>query len=204
MTIGIANNLRVASRVLGSGILWAGLATPVANARLTLATVDADGLYTPLLAENPTAYAVGATKDGTVASVKSTSQDYFVDEILAPIDRKLQMVEMSIKASLIGLTDPKVTQLLMQGFGTYSTGAGYNQNTIGYAAEAFTGMALIAPLREDPTKTFIFHMYKAISEGGIEIAANHKEMSASATTFKGYAIATRLLTDQIGNYWTVI
>lgn len=204
MTVGIANNFRVSSRVLGPGIIWAGLAIPAAGARLTLATVDSDGLYTPLASENPSAYALGATKDGAVASAKSASQDYFVDEILAPVDRKLQSVEMMIKASLVGLTDEKVTQLLMMGFGTYSTSAGYKQNQIGFASDTFTSMALIAPLREDPTKTLVFHMYKAIAEGGIEIATNHKDMAASPTTFKGYAITTRATTDQIGNYWWAI
>ncbi len=204
MTTGTANNLRVASRVLGPGIIWAGLAIPSASSRLTLATVDSDGLYTPLASENASAYAVGATKDGAVAEIKSTSQDYFVDEILAPVDRKLQMVEMSIKASLIGLTDEKVTQLLMRGFGTYSTSSGYKQNTVGYTTDSFESIALIAPLREDPTKTLVFHMYKAIAEGGISIQTNHKDMAAAPTTFKGYAITTRALTDQIGNYWWAI
>lgn len=204
MTTGTANNFRVTSRVLGPGIIWAGLAIPSAGARLSLATVDADGLYTPLASENASAYAIGATKDGAVASIKSTSQDYMVDEILAPVDRKLQTVEMSIKCSLVGLTDEKVTQLLMMGFGTYSTSTGYKQNTVGFTSDSFTSMALIAPLREDPTKVLVFHMYKAIAEGGIEIATNHKDMAASPTTFKGYAITTRAATDQIGNYWWVI
>lgn len=201
MTVGTANNLRVASRILGPGIIWAGLSAVAASARMSIATVDTDGLYTPLASEHAGAYAVGGTKDGAVATIKSTSQDYFIDEVLAPIDRKLQMVEMAVKASLIGLADEKVTQLLMMGFGTYSTGAGYKQETIGYTFDSFTGMALIAPLREDPTKVLVFHMYKAIAEGGIEIQTNHKDMAAAPTTFKGYAVTTRALTDQIGNYW---
>ncbi len=201
MTTGTANNLRVVSRVLGPGILWAGLAIPSAGNRLTLASVDADGLYTPLASENGSAYAVGATKDGSVCTVKSTSQDYMIDEILAPVDRKLQTVEMSIKAALIGLADEKVTQLAMMGFGTYSTSTGYKQNTIGYTTDTFTSLALVAPLRETPTMCYIFHIYKAIAEGGMEIAVNHKDMAASPTVFKGYAITTRSLVDQIGNVW---
>jgi hypothetical protein len=204
MSTGTANNFRVSSRVMGPGIIWAGLSDLSASARMSVATVDADGLYTPLASEHAGAYAVGATKDGAVCMAKSTSQDYFVDEILAPVDRKLQTVEMSIQCSLVGLTDEKVTQLLMMGFGTYSTSSGYKQNTIGYTSDSFTGIALIAPLRADPTKVFVFHMYKAIAEGGIEVAINHKDMAAAKTTFKGYAVTTRALTDQIGNYWWVI
>jgi hypothetical protein len=201
MTVGTANNFRVSSRILGPGIIWAGLAIPTAGNRLTLATVDSDGLYTPLASENPSAYALGGTKDGAVASIKSNSQDYFIDEILAPIDRKLQTVEMSLKASLIGIADDKVAQLLTMGFGTYATAAGYKEVAIGYTADTFTSMAIIAPLREDPTKCYVFHMYKAIAEGGLEIQFNHKEMAAAPTMFKGYAIGTRALTDQIGKAW---
>lgn len=198
---GTANTFRVSSRILGPGIIWAGLAIPSASARLTIASVDSDGLYTPDATENPSAYALGATKDGSVASVKSTAQDYFVDEILAPVDRKLQVVEMSIKASLIGIADDKVATLLTRGFGTYATSSGYKQTTIGYTSDTFTSMAIIAPLREDSTKVYVFHMYKAIAEGGLEVQFNHKEMAAAPTVFKGYAITTRALTDQIGNAW---
>lgn len=198
---GTANNFRLTGRVLGPGILWAGLPVPSAGARLTLATVDSDGFITPDATANPNAYAVGATKAGVVVSAKSERTDYYADEILGAIDSKVQQVNMMIKAALYGLMDEKVTALLGAGFATYSTSSGYKQNTIGSLTDAFTGIALIAPSREDATKVFVFHMYKAICVSGLEFNVNKSELGASESEFRGYAISTRTPADQMGNYW---
>lgn len=198
---GTANNFRLTGRVLGPGLLWGGLPVPSAGARLSLATIDADGFITPDATANPNAYPIGATKDGVTCTAKSTSSDYYADEILAPIDRKLQTVEMSIKASLYGIADGKISKLLTAGFGTYSTASGYEQNQIGYATDAFTGIALICPMREDPTKVFVFHMYKSINDSGFEFGVNHKDLGSSEAMFKAYAITTRTPSDSLGNYW---
>lgn len=198
---GTANNFRLTGRVLGSGILWAGLPVPSASARLSLATVDSDGFITPDATANPSAYAVGATKSGVMCTASAERTDFFADEIGGAVDTKLQQVSMSIKADLYGIMDDKVSALVTAGFGTYSTSSGYKQNTIGFATDAFTGIALIAPEREDPTKVWIFHMYKAICTSGLTINATKSEMSAASTEFKAYAITTRTPADQMGNYW---
>lgn len=198
---GTANNYRITGRILGPGILWGGLAVPAASARLTLATVDADGFITPDAAANPNAYALGATKGDIVCSAKSTRSKFFVDEIPGAVDSKTQQTEMSIKGSLHGLMDENISKLLTAGFGTYSTAAGYKQNTIGFATDVFSGFALIAPQREDPTKVLIFHIYKGINEGGLEFPVNKSELSASPMMIDGYAITTRTPADQMGNYW---
>lgn len=196
-----ANNFRLTGRVLGPGILWAGLPVPSASARLTLSTVDADGFITPTAVNNPNAYAIGATKGGSVCSAKLERTDFFADEILGAIDTRGQQVMMSIKADLYGLNDDKVSALLTAGFGTYSTAAGYRQNTLGIANDVFTGIALIAPMRDDPTKVFIFHMYKAICTTGIEFNVTKSDLGVSSSEFKGYAITTRTPADQMGNWW---
>lgn len=201
MTTGIANNLKVDSRVLGPGILWGGMSIPSTNARTGIATVDGDGLYTPLLSDNASAYPIGATEGGATCTMKSASQDFYVDEILAPVDRKLQSVEMSISCDLIGIGDSVNSGLLLSGFGTYSTSSGYKQNQIGYATDSFTGICLIAPRRDDPTKVFVFHIYKAINDTGMAFGVNHKGLAKTPAMFKGYAITTRALTDQVGNFW---
>lgn len=198
---GTANNFRITGRVLGPGILWAGLAIPSAAARLTLAVVDSDGFITPDATANPNAYAVGATKEGVECNVTAERTDFYVDEIMGAVDTKIQQIAMSIKADLYGIMDEKVTQLALSGFGTYSTSSGYKQNTIGLATDSFSSMALIAPQREDPTKVFIFHMYKAICTNGLTIHSTKKDMHASPTEFRGYAITTRATADQMGNYW---
>lgn len=198
---GTANNFRVTGRVLGPGILWAGLAIPSAGARLTLATVDSDGFITPDATANPSAYALGATKDGVECKVTAERTDYYADEIMGAIDSRIQQISMSISAALYGIMDDKISALALSGFGTYSTSSGYKQNTIGSATDSFTSLALIAPQREDPTKVFIFHMYKAICTSGITINSNKKDIGATPTEFRGYAITTRATADQMGNYW---
>lgn len=198
---GTPNNFRLTGRVLGPGLVWAGLAVPAASARLTLAVVDAEGFITPDATANPNAYAVGATKDGVTVSAKATRQKYFVDEIKPPVDTSLEQVEMSIAANLMGIADEKVSALVMAGFGTYSTAAGYKQNTIGFVADAFTGIALIAPMREDPTKVFVFHIYKSINESGIAWKTGKSGLADTPVQFEGYAITTRTPADQLGNYW---
>jgi hypothetical protein len=198
---GTANNFRVTGRVLGPGILWGGLPVVSASARLTLATVDSDGFITPDATANPAAYPIGATKSGVVCEAKADRTDFYADEIMGPVDSKIQQVSMMIKADLYGIMDSVVSALVMAGFGTYSTASGYKQNTVGYVADAFTGIALIAPQREDPTKVFVFHMYKAICTSGLTINVNKSELAASPTEFRGYAISTRTPADQMGNYW---
>lgn len=198
---GTANNFRLTGRVLGPGIVWAGLPVPAAGARLTLATVDADGFITPDATANPNAYAVGATAEGVTVEAKATREDYFVDEIKPPVDTSLQQVNMSIAANLRGIADEKVSALVMAGFGTYSTASGYKQNQIGFAQDAFTGVALIAPMREDPTKVFIFHIYKAINDAGLGFKVSKSGLADTPAMFKGYAITTRTPGDQLGNFW---
>lgn len=198
---GTANNFRITGRILGPGILWGGLPVPSAGARLTLATVDSDGFITPDATANPNAYAIGATKGGVICEAKSERTKWYADELNGPIDSKVQQVSMMIKADLYGLMDEKVSALVTAGFGTYSTASGYKQNTIGIVADSFTGIALICPQREDPTKVFVFHMYKAICTTGITINATKSDLAASPTEFEGYTIATRAPADQQGNYW---
>jgi hypothetical protein len=198
---GTANNFRITGRILGPGILWGGLAIPSAGARLTLATVDSDGFITPDASANPSAYPIGATKSGVVCEAKAERKDFNADEINGAIDSKVQQVMMSLKADLYGLMDEKVSALVMAGFGSYSTSSGYKQNTVGYIADSFTSMALIAPQREDPTKVFIFHMYKAICTSGLTINVTKEDLAASTSEFKGYAITTRTPADMMGNYW---
>jgi hypothetical protein len=198
---GTANNFRLTGRVLGPGLLWGGLAVPAASARLTLATVDADGFITPDATANPNAYPIGATKDGVSVQAKATREDYFVDEIKPPIDTSLTQVEASITANIMGINDDKISVLLTAGFGTYSTAAGYKQNLLGFSTDVFTGIALIAPMREDPTKVFIFHLYKALNQSGVAWKTSKSGLSDTPAEFRGYAITTRTPSDQLGNWW---
>lgn len=198
---GTANNFRLTGRVLGPGILWAGLPVPSASARVTLASVDSDGFITPDATANPSAYAVGATKSGVKCVAKATRKDFQADEIYGDIDTRIETVEMSLAADVLGIADEKLSALALAGFGTYSTSSGYKQNTIGFGSDSFTGVALIAPMREDPTKVFVFHIYKAINTTGLDFSVTKTDLGVSSLMFKGYAITTRTPNDQLGNFW---
>lgn len=195
-------NLREAGRVLGPGLLWGGIPTPAAAARITLAPADADGFVTPETVANPLAYPIGGTTGGSTLKAGVTGNtDLFIDEITAAVDRIRGQGEMSIATNLIGVADAVVTKLLMSGFGTQTTAAGYVQNTIGTAPEVFTGIVLIAPRRDDATKVMIFHIYRAINDSGWEAGVNRTGLASSPALFKGYAVSGRSVLDQLGNWW---
>ncbi len=193
---GTAPNWRVAARALGEGQLWANLAIPGAGARLTLHT---DG--TPESVANPNAFHLGATKSGAKLMVKPTRQDFFVDEITAPVDTIITAMESAIAAELVGVTDMDLLELLTSGFGTLSSASGYEEISFGTKADTFTSIAHIFPTREDPTKFAVWHLYKAMNDAGLDFGSAKKEMSFTPVNFKSYAISTRAAVDQYGKYW---
>lgn len=189
-------NWRVAARALGEGQLWANLAIPGAGARLTLHT---DG--TPESVANPNAFHLGATRAGAKLMVKPTRQDFFVDEITAPVDTIITGMESAISAELVAVTDMDVLELLTSGFGTKAEGTGYEEISFGTKADVFSSVALIFPTRDDPTKFAVWHLYKAMNDAGLDFTSGKKEMSFTPVNFRSYAISTRAATDQYGKYW---
>jgi len=194
---GTTDNWRVAGRALGEGKLYANLAIPGAGARLTLdATTN-----TPDATANPNAIHLGGTKAGAKLMVKPSRQDFFIDEVVAPVDSIITGMEMAISAELVGVTDMALLELLTSGFGTKSTGSGYEEISFGTRADIFSSVALIAPLRDDPAKVFVWHLYKAINDAGLDFSQGKKEMSFVPVNFRGYAITTRAIADQWGKGW---
>lgn len=182
-----------------AGTLWAGLATPAASARLTLVSGTPDGT------ENTSAINLGMTREGATLSVTPTYEEYFADEFSAPIKSKMSGLEATLTAELLQVTDEDILQKVMSGFGTYSTAAGYKQNTLGIGVQAFTGLALIFPLEADPTKYGVFHLYQAYCSTGLDaLQVSRKAMSGINTVWKGTDITTRATTDTLGNYWKQI
>lgn len=181
------------------GQLWANLAIPGANARLTLHT---DG--TPESVANPTAKHLGMTKEGAKFMVKPSYDEYFADEFAAPIKTNVGTTEASIEAELIQVMDMNLLELLTPGIGTYSTAAGYMQVQLGSRAIVYTSIALIFPLEADATKFGVFHLYRANNTGGIEIGLGRKQLSGIGISFKGYEITSRAAVDTLGNAWKQI
>lgn len=198
----ISKDFQITGRLLGPGLIWANLDIPTAGARMSVAQ-DSDGFWCPdnTAGINANAVCIGATKGAITCSAKASRQDFFADQIPGAVDSKVTQVDAMIKADVYGLSAAAVVKLAMAGFGTQASSSGYVQNTLGYLADTFSCIALLAPRRDDTTKCFIFMLYKAICTSGVEFAIGKDDLAASNVEFRGYSITTRAAADQIGNYW---
>lgn len=183
------------------GQLWAGLAIPGAAARITL---DTDG--TPDATANPSAVHLGMTREGSTMAITPTFENFFADEFPAPIKSRMTAVEMSISCEMLQTVDFITLQKIMQGWGTYATGSGFQEIRVGQTASiSYESVALIFPLEADATKFGVFNLYQAFVEGGLSAyQVSRKIMSGAQIVFKGTAITTRAATDTIGAYWKII
>lgn len=182
---------------LGAGDLWANVAVPVAAARLTLFT---DG--SPDSVANPLAKHLGHTAEGTTIVANVTKTDYFVDETPYPVKQSIDSSTAEMTGNLVQVMDEEVMQVLMAGFGTYSTAAGYKQITLGNKPTlAYTSIAFIVPTPMDPTKFFVFQLYDALNTAGLNLQFGSKVRGQTPFTFSGRALTARAAADQMGNYW---
>jgi hypothetical protein len=178
------------------GEIWAGLAVPAANARITLYT---DG--TPESVANPNAIHLGHTKEGAKITINSSITKHYADEEAAPIKATVEQTEFMIEGNFLQLLDEDVLKKLTAGFGTYGTAAGYKQFQIGRRALVYESIALIFPTPADITKFAVGHIYNAINEGGLGFGVSRKGMAESPFKFVGYGLTSRAASDSLGNYW---
>lgn len=196
---GTATDWKTAKIAQNAGWLWRGLAVPGAGARLTLHT---DG--TPDSTASPNAKHLGATRAGAKLMIKSTLQNFNVDEFRAPIVTNLDTVAMGISGELVGVTDMELMAWLLPGVGTRSTASGYDQVTVGSKAIAYDSIALIFPLIEDTTDYGVFHIYNGLNDPGVEFAVSRKELGFTPFSIVGYEITSRATADTLGSYWKQI
>jgi hypothetical protein len=178
------------------GQIWANLAIPAPGGRLSLFT---DG--TPDATANPKAVHLGMTREGAAYMVKPKFEQYYADEFIAPVKTNLGEMEAMIQAEILQVTDTKLLELLTPGVGTKTTGTGYEQVTFGQCAIVYSSVAVIFPTEADPTKFAVFHLYKAINEGGIEMKIGRKQLSGIQVSFRGYEITSRAASDTLGSFW---
>lgn len=177
--------------------LWAGLAIPGANARLT---IDSDG--TPDETENPNAKHLGHTDSGITVSATETVQDFFADELAPPIASSIDTATVSITGTLLQVNDEEVMKVLGANLMTYSTASGYKQLQMGIKASLTNAsIAVIWPTPMDPTKFAAFHLYSARSTAGVTFQIGRKTRAGTPFTITGYPITSRASADQFGNYW---
>lgn len=183
------------------GAFWVGLAIPGAGARITLFT---DG--TPDSTANPSAKHLGHTTEGWEMTATAGTEDQNVDETVAPVDTVITDLSVALAANLAQTQDVTgVLQHLVSGFGTYGTAAGYEQIQLGTPASIiYTPSALIFPTKADATKFMIYNLYKSKNDSGLANQIRRKGLGNNPVSFKGFAITSRALTDQLGNFWKMI
>lgn len=185
---------------LGFGNFWVEMAVPGAAARTTLFT---DG--TPDATANPSAKHLGHTDEGWEMKAQASREDQTVDEQVAPIDTAISSLDVGLAANLVQTQDISGTlRHLVQGFGSYSTAAGYEQITGGIITIVYTSVALIFPTRADATKFMVYHLYKSLNDSGLTNQIRRKTKGNNPVAFKGYGITSRALADTTFNFWKQI
>lgn len=196
MTTPSTPNWRIAGRAINPGQLWANLPIPGENARLGL---HADGTPDKLIATN--AFMLGATKAGAKLMVKPKYNQQYVDEFRSPIATSISEMESAIAAELVGVTDMDLVELLTQGFGTKTSGADFEQVTFGVTEIAFTSIAHIFPLADNPGLFGVWHLYKSLNDTGLEFSSGRKELGFTPVSFRAYEVTSRAKVDTFGSYW---
>lgn len=185
---------------LNYGWGWWDVAVPAAAARITLHTD-----LTPESVANPNAKHLGHTEEGWEFIARAEREDQIVDEQAAPVDTAISQLEATLTASLVQVQDISGTlRYLTQGFGSYSTAAGYEQITGGIIPIAYGAFALIAPLKADPTKAIVYNLYKSLNDSGLAAQIRRRTKGNNPVAFRGFAITSRAAADTTFNVWKQI
>lgn len=184
---------------LGPGDIWLDIAVPGAGGRVTLHT---DG--TPESVANPSAKHLGMTQEGAKLIYSPNLTNFESDEMTAPIITQNVGEELRIEGAMLQVLDSTLITKLIAG-ATYSTAAGYEQNTVGGKQTVATFTVLyVAPIYADVTKFLVVNLYKAYNAAGWQTDVSRKKMSAVPFNFFGLSISTRAAGDQLGNIWKSI
>lgn len=198
---GTADNFVTENVAIGPGKLYIDLGTGsgawngAANVRLIL---HSDG--TPDSTQNPNALHIGWTDAGSTFSVKPTFQNFFADESPDPIISRVTAQEALISGSLLQVMDMDIVEVLNP-TATRSDVMGTEGVTFGVATPAYTSVALIWPMEDDPTRFGVIHLYKAFNDAGLAGNITSKDLSKSPYAFRGLAIGTRAAADRVGRYF---
>lgn len=189
--------------ILGPSDLWLNVSVPGAALRLTVDSTG--GIHTPESAANPNALHLGMTESGCTVSYKPEIQNFGSDELTAPHLSRIISEALAIKGNLLQVFDWPLLQKISAG-GTYgshtNTSTGYEELTIGGLSSLATfSIALIGAQIADPTKFYVFQLYKTYNSAGFEFQITRKDQSKVPFEFTGLAITTRAVGDQVGNFW---
>jgi hypothetical protein len=177
------------------GRIYFGLAVPAASQYLTLVTGVPDAT------ENPLAKLVGLTEGGSTINISRTLSEEYFDEFKHPLERNIDQVNASIKADASQVIDEDLVALVTSGATNALTPAGKKAFTIGENTLNYSSVAVVAPLKSDPTKYAVFHLYRAYQVAPFEMQVSRQTRAKVPLEFQGVGITSRAVTDQIGAYW---
>lgn len=181
------------------GQIWVGLSVPAAASRLGL---NAAGEPDPV--QNPTAMHLGLTESGARCQVEMTTREEYFDEFAEALDRTVEQRSMKITAELSQVMDFEILIKVLNGIGTREFGAAYESVTFGNVALVYTGAAVIFPLKSDPTKFAVFHIYKGMISSNLDLAVSRQERSKIPIEIIGVGIPGRAKSDTLGNFYKQI
>lgn len=182
------------------GWFWGNLAIPGAAARITLHT---DG--TPESVANPSAKHFGHTTEGWEVTAAVSTEDINVDEQVAAVDTTISNLAVALAANLVQTQDISgLLQYLASGFGTYATGAGFEEIRLGITSLSYMSTALITPTKADATKFLVYNLYRSKNDSGLANQIKRKGMGNNPVAFRAFAITSRVATDTTGNFWKSI
>lgn len=200
---GLARDYNTAMVQLGPGDVWMNIVLPTTGNR-PIISAAADGSLTPDATESAGAIHVGMTLEGSKLIYKPTVENYYSDEQAAPIISSINAIELRIEGKMIQTIETTILAKLIA-TGTRTSGAGYEQLTIGdgQALATYT-ILVIAPTYADTTKIIACEIYKGYNEAGYELDIGRKKMAASPFNFVGLSIASRPQADRVGLLWKTI
>lgn len=176
------------------GRLYAGVAIPAANAHIKL---NSDG--TPDLVENPNAVHIGITDKGVKFTGKSTTQKFYGDEFVFPLNEVITVVDAQFSGNFLQIMDFDVLAAMTKGLGTRNDGSGFQKLDLGRpSAITYQSVVHIFPLLEDPTRFGVFHLYKAFQSAGFDFDIGKTVQASSPFVFEGLGVTSRAVTDTLG------
>lgn len=178
------------------GKIWYGLSVPAAGQELT---IGADG--TPDAVENPNAAMIGLTEGGAEFGVEKTITEEFFDEFKEALETTVDTTSLMLRCRASQVMDWDLLEQATVGIGTRVNKAGIEKLTLGQGELAYSGVAVISPLKEDPTKFAVFHLYKAYNTSNFSIPISRQTRAGIDLEFRAVGIPTRDATDTQGAAW---
>lgn len=178
--------------------IYVGIAVPGAGAEMTLTAGEPDGT------ENPNALHLGLTNDGAVLMGEVSTTEEFFDEFPEALEETIEQRTLKITANLSQVLDFDILEQVLNGLGTRADVSGKEKITFGEAALGTTGCAVVFPLKEDPTKYGVWHLYKASFKSKLELPISRQTRGVIPVEIVGLGIPGRAAADRQGAWWKQI